>query len=208
FNRLVGSSRAIVSDIPGTTRDVISAQLDINGYLVNLSDTAGIRDAADEIEKIGIERTHAQIENADLIINVQSTECRAQLEPKQNEIIVINKSDLARDNCTLHSVLCTHVSALTGAGIDKLLDLIKQKIHEQLDGAESEIAVNARTREQLIIARDELKAGLSCHLSHVTCHDLFSEHIRRAADAIGRILGTIDASEIMDATFSQLCLGK
>jgi tRNA modification GTPase len=72
FNRLVGESRAIVSSIPGTTRDVVSAQIDMDGYLVKLSDTAGLRETNDTIEKIGIEKTNAEIENADLVIRVIS----------------------------------------------------------------------------------------------------------------------------------------
>lgn len=199
FNRLVGANRAIVSDIPGTTRDVVTATLDIDGYLVNLSDTAGIRESTDTIEKIGIERTHAEIENADLILRVETR--NAKRETRKNEIIVINKCDLD-SNTNRVSRFAYRVSALTGAGIDELLKLIKQKIHETLDGAEGDITINERTREQLIIARDELK--------YATEHtgDMFAEHIRFAADAVGRILGTIDASEIMDATFNQLCLGK
>ena len=93
FNRLVGENRAIVSDTPGTTRDVVSCTLDIDGYMVNISDTAGLRDTDDAIEQIGIQRTNDEIKNADLILHVidgQSSEFKVQ--SSNNEITVVNKS--------------------------------------------------------------------------------------------------------------------
>jgi len=96
-----------------------------------------------------------------------------------------------------------HVSALPGFGIPELLELIKNKIHEHLDGAEAELVVNERTRELLAATRDELKQALT-----MTNYDLFAEHVRAAGDSVGRILGVIGADEVMDATFGRLCLGK
>ena len=93
FNYLAGSNRAIVSDIAGTTRDVVSINLDIDGFLVNLSDTAGLRETNDEIESIGIERTKNEIQNADIIIHVYTPESVAHVDLHNNEIVVINKSD-------------------------------------------------------------------------------------------------------------------
>ncbi|MDR1337518.1 MAG: tRNA uridine-5-carboxymethylaminomethyl(34) synthesis GTPase MnmE [Rickettsiales bacterium] len=209
FNRLVGHARAIVSDIPGTTRDVVDAELDIDGYLVNLSDTAGIRESNDAIENIGIQRAHAEIENADLIIKVLNVECGMLNEAaKDNEIIVINKSDLIDPSSIIHHPSSIHASALTGDGIPELLDAIKQKMHAMLDGAESDIAVNERTRGLLETAADELRSALSDYRLPITDYDIFAEHARAAADAVGRILGVIGADEIADAAFGQLCLGK
>lgn len=206
FNRLVGTSRAIVSDIPGTTRDVISTELDIDGYLVNLLDTAGIRDSSDTIENIGIAKTHEMIASADLVIRVRCADCNAPTDDLcENEIIVINKSDLLNTSSIANRPSYIHLSAKTGDGIDSLLNAIKQKIHEQLDGAESQLAVNARTRGLLIDAGRELNDAIKNADGN---YDIFSEHVRAAADSIGKILGVIDATEIMDATFGQLCLGK
>ncbi len=202
FNCLVGESRAIVTDIPGTTRDVVSHQLDIDGYLINLSDTAGIRDSIDPVEKIGIEKTHAEILNADLIIKVFSNQ-ESGTSNKNNEIVIINKCDLLDTSGLKPQTSNLYVSALTGAGIDELMELIKQKIHEKLDGTESDIAINERTRVLLIDAANELKSAIAADN-----HDIFAEHVRAAADGIGMILGAINATEVMDATFGQLCLGK
>lgn len=203
FNALVGSSRAIVSDIPGTTRDVVSAELDIDGYLVHLSDTAGLRDSDDTIEKIGIEKTHETVENANLVLRVYAGKIDDIAPAKSNEIIVINKCDLINHSSFLipHSLF---VSALTGVGMDKLLVLIKQKINDSMSG-ESDISVNERTRGLLIDAADELNLALTQANGN---YDIFTEHVRGASDAIGKILGVIEASEIADATFGQLCLGK
>lgn len=200
FNKIVGSNRAIVSDIPGTTRDVVSAQLDINGYMVNLSDTAGIRHAIDTIEKIGIEKTKSEIADADLILRVYAANTASTTNT--NEIMVINKSDEIADKIIPNAI---YVSAKTGDGMDNLMNAIKEKISQITDGAESDLAVNDRTRELLADAGAELKSALNAGTDN---YDIISEHVRRAADNIGKILGTITTADVMDATFSQLCLGK
>lgn len=202
FNRLVGENRAIVSDTPGTTRDVVSCTLDIDGYMVNISDTAGLRDTDDAIEQIGIQRTNDEIKNADLILHVIDGAQSAPTTPTtQNEITVVNKSDLC--DCKNKSD-AIYVSAKTGDGIDNLMIAIRRRITELVGTSESQLTVNARTRALLTDARTELHDAIAAGDNY----DIFSEHVRRAADAIGKILGTITASDVMDATFSQLCLGK
>lgn len=197
FNRILGTNRAIVSDIPGTTRDVVSADIDIDGYLVHLMDTAGLREAAaDTIEQIGIQRTHDEMADADLIIHV--FDAPTDTAPCENEIIVINKSDLlsATDN------IC--VSAKTGDGMDKLMNEIRRHIRRITDGADTDVVINARTKTLLTDAAENLSAAIDAGDNW----DIFAEHTRRAADSIGKILGTISAADVMDATFGQLCLGK
>lgn len=201
FNRIVGSNRAIVSDIAGTTRDVVSVNLDIDGYFVNLSDTAGLRkNTSDEIEKIGIERTNNEIQNADLIIRVFSTEVKVISEP--NQIIVINKSDLLSEKTQKNII---YISAKTGDGINSLMNAIREHIHNDLDSTESQLTINNRTRTLLTNAADALRNAMDLSTDN---YDIFTEHVRQAADSIGKILGTITASDVLDATFGQLCLGK
>jgi tRNA modification GTPase len=199
FNKLVGSNRAIVSDIAGTTRDVVSQQIDIDGYLVNLSDTAGIRETTEEIEKIGIERTHDEIENADLILYVYN---EIPSEIKSNGITVINKSDLLKNKDNKNVI---YTSTKDDSGFDELLKAIKTKMHELMGNNESKISVNERTYELLKESVNELETAITKYDGN---YDIFSEHVRRAGDAIGKILGTITTSEIADTTFSKLCLGK
>ena len=203
FNAILGANRAIVSDIPGTTRDVVSAQLDIDGYLVNLSDTAGLRETTDTIEKIGIQRTKSEIENANLVLRVIDGTKDANISSAtENEILVVNKSDLASCKKIPNAI---YVSAKTGSGIKDLIEVIKEKISTLTKTTESTVAVNARTYSLLQDAAVELNNAINSPKEN---YDIFSEHVRRAADNIGKILGTITASEVMDATFSQLCLGK
>ena len=233
FNRILGTARAIVSDIPGTTRDVVSAQMDIDGYLVNLSDTAGLRDTADFVERIGIERTATEIENADIVLHVitikspppreggdhqrwwgkGSDALDSELPPAVpadpflgrrgfNEILVVNKSDTIDSQKNKNAI---YVSAKTGDGIPELMSVIRDRIGEITNNGESALMINARTYDLLVTARDELHAALQDFDGD---YDILSEHVRYAADAIGRILGTIGTNEILDMTFSQLCLGK
>ena len=199
FNKLVGSNRAIVSDIAGTTRDVVSQQIDIDGYLVNLSDTAGIRQSRNKIEKIGIARTHDEIKNADLILYVYND---VPKEINRDGITIVNKSDLLK-NKTNRKVIYT--SAKTGAGFDKLLKTIKQKMHELMGNTESKITVNERTYELLNETINELENAINKYDGN---YDIFAEHVRCASDSIGKILGIITTDEIANMTFSRLCLGK
>ena len=206
FNRIVGSNRAIVSDVHGTTRDVVSYQLDIDGYLVNLSDTAGLRESNDLVENIGIEKTDMEVKNADLVINVQSADCKAQFKDlKDNEILVINKSDLINNLAVTDTPTNTvFVSAKTGDGFEDLMKKVREKMHNIMDGTESDLAVNARTKALLTETVTELKYALDSGENY----DIFAEHTRTAADNIGKILGTISVTEIADRVFSGLCLGK
>ncbi len=201
FNRIVGASRAIVSDTPGTTRDVVSATMDIDGYLVKLSDTAGLRETDDTVERIGIERTNDEIENADILIHIitpkdQNTKIR------DDEILVINKSDTTDSKKTKGAI---YVSAKTGDGMDEMIQAIISRINAVTDNGESVLMINARTYDLLKTASDELQNAIEKSDGD---YDILSEHVRYAANAIGKILGTISTSEILDMTFSQLCLGK
>lgn len=207
FNYLAGSNRAIVSDIAGTTRDVVSINLDIDGYMVNLSDTAGIRETDDKIESIGIERTKTEIENADIIINVYTPE-NVPMKQVDNEQIkpsinIVNKSDTIPE-LEQNTEFGLYTSAKTGYGMDKLTEILREKIHEIMDNTENGLTINARTKTLLESACSELNHALDTNGNY----DIFAEHTRRASDSIGKILGTITATEVLDKTFGQLCLGK
>ena len=201
FNHLVGANRAIVSDIAGTTRDVVSATIDIDGYMVNISDTAGIRETNDVIENIGIERTKSEIENADIVVRVFADDMPGLVADNANEILVINKADKIK---TRENRGVIYTSVKTGDGMDVLVDVLRIRIHEMFDGRESDLVINARTKALLESANEELSYAIGAGENY----DIFAEHVRGAADAIGKILGTITATEILDKTFGQLCLGK
>lgn len=201
FNRIVGASRAIVSDTPGTTRDVVSANMDIDGYLVNLSDTAGLRETTDSVERIGIERTNAEIENADLVLHIITPNGKPTTIV-DGEVLVVNKSDTTDSKKIKNAI---YVSAKTGDGMPELMKTIITKINEISGGGESVLMVNARTHDLVKTAADELHAAIEKSNGN---YDILAEHVRYAADAIGKILGVIGTEEILTAAFSQLCLGK
>ena len=172
FNAILGANRAIVSDIPGTTRDVVSVQLDIDGYLVNLSDTAGLRETTDTIEKIGIQRTQSEIENANLVLRVIDGTKDANISSAtENEILVVNKSDLASCKKIPNAI---YVSAKTGSGIKDLIEVIKEKISTLTKTTESTVAVNARTYSLLQDAAVELNNAINSPKEN---YDIFSEHV-------------------------------
>lgn len=207
FNYMVGSNRAIVSDIAGTTRDVVSATIDIDGYMVNLADTAGIRETDDKIENIGIERTKSEIKTADIILHIYTPDNfpRIAIDDSRigpNPVIrIVNKCDTT-DQTNFFDAL--PISAKTGIGMQNLMNELRAKIHEMFDGSESNLTINTRTKSLLESAATELSNALNAGDNY----DIFAEHTRRAADAIGKILGTITATEVLDMTFGQLCLGK
>ena len=121
---------------------------------------------------------------------------------KDNEILVVNKCD----TCGLHEKSnAIYVSAKTGAGVDTLIRALKTRVNEIGGGQESELMINARTYDLVKTAANELESALSVP---DTDYDILAEHIKYAADAIGKILGQIETNEILDITFSQLCLGK
>jgi tRNA modification GTPase len=197
FNALLGESRAIVSEIHGTTRDVISAELDIGGYLVRLSDTAGIRESGDEIEKMGMGKTRDEIEKADLILHVVAAADGERKPRNENEIIVYNKADMVPRKDWKRD----YVSAKTGETAG-LLDRIKSVVERELSAAETDVVITERVKGRLENAVSELEK------SRIEEADLQAEHITAAADEIGRILGFIGSDEIYDSVFGQLCLGK
>ncbi len=201
FNAILGTTRAIVSDIPGTTRDVVSASIDMGGYLVNLSDTAGLRETSDTVEKIGIERTHNEIKNADLILHV-ITPTDKPINVAKNELLIVNKCDTSTKQGIKNAI---YVSAKKGDGINGLIKTVIKHINTIAGNKESVLMLNARTYELLQDAKKELEQAIKKSNGD---YDILSEHVRYAADAIGKILGTISTADILDATFSQLCLGK
>lgn len=201
FNCIVGASRAIVSDIPGTTRDVVSVNMDIDGYLVNLSDTAGLRDTDDTVERIGIERTTKEIENADLILHIINPNDQV-IPVAPGEVLIVNKSDTTDSQKIKNAI---YVSAKTGAGMSELMKIISEHINKIAGNGESVLMINARTHDLIKTTANELYAAINESNGD---YDILSEHVRYAADAIGKILGVIGTEEILTAAFSQLCLGK
>jgi len=209
LNALLGMERAIVTEIPGTTRDTIEEMVSIEGFPVVLTDTAGIRQTGDKVEQLGVERSKRAIRNADLVMFVyeahlgwteEDEELYHELERKP-EIFVANKVDLgaAKNLPKEHLTL----SALTGQGLDALG---KRLIQEFETSAEIPL-VNERHVGDLQEARNSLTHAAETLLSDLPT-DLVCVDLHGALQAIGRITGRTATEEIIERVFRDFCLGK
>jgi len=201
INALTQRDLAIVSALPGTTRDMIEAHLDIGGLPVTLIDTAGLREAADEIERIGVDRTLARIDTADLALWL-SDSGEAPPGGEIETIQVATKTDLkpAPEGAI-------GICALSGEGLDILAAAIEARARARLgDGAEA-LIVRERHRLALEQAVEGVEAVID-RLGREAQLELQAEELRRAARALGRIVGAVDVEDVLDAVFSRFCIGK
>ena len=212
INMLTDRDVAIVSDIAGTTRDVIEVRLDLGGYAVTISDTAGIRAAGDRIEAEGVRRAEALAAEAALtlvVLDATSDGIPDRIGPliAENAIVVRNKIDLldgapARDPLPA-GVPSVDVSAVTGEGFDRLMDLLRDETGSRRDGREGALPTRRRHRDAL----DEAVAALS-HAGDAAYPELAAEDVRVALRALGRITGRVDIDEVLDTVFRDFCIGK
>lgn len=196
INALAGREAAIISDIPGTTRDLIEAPVAIGGMPFVLIDTAGLRDSGDAIETIGVARAQAMIEAADLVLWLGVA---ADCPDPARAILIQSKSDLdqpARERVDVA------VSAVTGAGIDELIRLVEARAAALLPG-EGEVALNARHRAALSEAVDWLREGEAA-----TDPLIAAETLRQARGALDRVTGRAGVEDMLDALFGRFCIGK
>lgn len=220
LNALVGTDRAIVSDIPGTTRDTIEDTVDIKGITFRFIDTAGIRRTDDPIESLGIDRTFASAKNARAVIWMISPEqsdeeiaedlvkINATMTSDSTLITVHSKSDLlpCEKKHTYNTPGAIAISAISGIGLDDLRQLLTNIACEGLPADESMIVTNARHYAALLSAKTALQT-LMDGLSALTT-DLLAEHLREAIEALGSITGQITSSEVLQTIFSRFCIGK
>ncbi len=218
LNMLVGEERAIVSDIHGTTRDIIEDTLIYNGLLYRFIDTAGIRKTTDEIEHIGIERSYKAARKAQIILIVvdgsQPIEISDILEQTEDKtrLVVVNKTDIIdhyqRDaiNNLLGTMPHIFVSAKQGNGKERLLDTIDGLTNVQ-PASNSPIISNMRHYEALVKAQDALQQvenGLNNQLSG----ELVSLDLHDCLDALAEITGEISSQDVLNSVFSRFCIGK
>ncbi len=205
LNALVGFDRAIVTDVAGTTRDTIEHQLHINGYLIQLIDTAGLHDSDDQVEAIGIERTKLAAANAHAILVLRAPdqsieELIRDLPEGVPQLQILTKSDTGDGNESIQT------STKTGEGIDdlrtKLGDLAASAAH-----SESAITANTRQLSALNQARDELVKARDAAAADMPL-DLLSVHLSAAADSLASVTGTHTSEAMLDVIFSTFCIGK
>lgn len=227
LNALLREDRAIVSDIAGTTRDVIEDTINLNGVLFRFIDTAGIRATADEIETIGIERTFAKIGQASIVLLLTDLsrgaesfeeyyrEVKARLNPTAKLFILLNKTDQVQDLLTPQETIrlftsgeeIIPISAKTGDHLDILIRKLTDTIQLNTQGHSDVIVSNVRHYEALNHARtaiDRVIQGLTSGLSG----EFISQDIRECLHYLGEITGEITTDEVLSNIFKNFCIGK
>jgi len=216
LNRFLDEEKAIVTDIAGTTRDIVEGQASIDGVLFNFVDTAGIREAKDLVEQIGIERSKNEINNADLVLLVLNNneelndEDRELIEklPK-NSIIVINKTDLdTKLNVEEINRDKVFINTVDTQGIEPLKEKIKEMFNlEQINNGDCTYLSNAR---QISLAKEaySIIKDIELGVENEVPTDLIEIDIKRIWEKLGEILGETYSEELIDQLFTQFCLGK
>jgi tRNA modification GTPase len=215
FNALVGRRRAIVTDIPGTTRDAIEAVVDTGKWPLRLVDTAGLRESADEVERIGVEVSFEYLSRANVIIACGATDGEiaaarelCQAGTTSPIIAVRTKADLRGGPGELNAGVID-VSAVTGTGMERLLEEIARKL-DQSHAIEPDAPVltRARHRERVARARQELIAFTEAWKSGAVPAVVAAVHLRAATMALEELVGRVDIEAILDEVFSRFCVGK
>ena len=213
LNNLSNREVAIVSEIAGTTRDVVETHLNLDGYPVIISDTAGIRDSKDEIEKKGIKLSLKKAENADLklvVVDAKNVDFSDFLTDiiKKNAILVVNKSDLLKGELDPKILEIDHVliSLKKNLNIDKLISKIKDKLKNKFISNEDILITRERHRQHLIQCVEHLEDFLD--KNEIKDFDKAAEDLRLATRHLGMIVGKVDVEEILGSIFNDFCIGK
>jgi tRNA modification GTPase len=222
LNRIVRREAAIVSSIPGTTRDVIEVHLDLDGYPVTLLDTAGIRESNDPVEREGIARARARAAEADLVLWVVEFGAEnggiaipnIEVVPGRQVWLVKNKIDLVplesreigNNESTYQFINRIRLSTMTGEGMNQLMNMISNYASSYFSGGEPETVTRERHRKALEEASSAL--GRACVEGPRGREDIIAEELRLASRALGRLTGEVDVEDILDVIFRDFCIGK
>lgn len=207
LNALSGRDVAIVTDIAGTTRDVLSVDINLDGYVVRIFDTAGIRETEDVVEQEGVRRAKLTAENADLILLLQDNDSL----PKQSSLSFSNtrrlylrtKSALSSDFSEIPFDLS--ISAKEGHGLEELRSVITQEIKNRVGGGQTLVPARARHKKRLEETLNYVSDALDSEAMDLAIR---SEYLRLAATSLGRITGRVDVEDLLGVIFSEFCIGK
>ena len=221
LNVLVGKERAIVTDIAGTTRDVLEEQINLDGISLNIIDTAGIRDTSDVVEKIGVDKAKEYLEQADLVIYVVDSSTSLDENDKEimelligrKAIVLLNKTDLTQ--VTTEQELKQHldhkiisISAKEQTGIDEFKDTIRQMFfHGRLTFNDEIYITNIRHKTALQNARESLSMVKQSIADHMP-EDFYSIDLMSAYEELGSIIGEAVEDDLVNEIFSKFCMGK
>ncbi|WP_456342835.1 tRNA uridine-5-carboxymethylaminomethyl(34) synthesis GTPase MnmE [Thermovibrio sp.] len=223
LNALLKEERAIVTEIPGTTRDVIEESITVKGIPVRLIDTAGIRETAEKVEKIGIERSIEKLKEADVILFVidgsagfteEDRKIGELLSGKDNVIVVINKKDAGlkvRCRDLREWSRCVEISAKSGERIEELADEIVRLVllePEAVLGGEEDVITSERHRELLEEAKRAVERAIKSLDEGFESPEFLSMDIDEALEKLGMIVGKVTTEDMYDIIFSRFCIGK
>ncbi len=205
LNRLVGYDRAIVSAVPGTTRDTVEETISLRGIPFRVVDTAGLRESDDAVEQEGMRRTRAAVAEADVVIHlVDATEPAHDPPHADGEILVVNKVDLAASSVPG----AVAISCATGEGLDLLVATLLERVSAgNVGDRESLAAINARHQGSLTRANDAL-AQAAAELESGVAPEFVAIELRLALEAVGEVTGMVDIENILGRIFSTFCIGK
>lgn len=213
LNALAQREAAIVSDTPGTTRDVVEVRLVLAGYPVWIADTAGLREAVDAIESEGVRRALARAEEADLrigLVEAGSTALAPRLADalKDGDFLLSSKADLGADSIAPcpGDVERLAVSTATGTGLADLFERLTRRVEGALGETEAPALTRHRHREAVRETRDHLQRALTAF--GIGGAELVAEDVRLAARALGRLTGRIDVEDVLGEIFASFCIGK
>jgi tRNA modification GTPase len=213
FNALVGQRRAIVTDIPGTTRDAIEAVIDIGRWPLRLVDTAGLRETSDRVEQLGVDVSYEYLGRAAVVLACGATSeeidrtiaacaprTRAPIIPVQTKTDLTAKGRVAAG--------AVPVSSLTGSGLDQLLARITKVLGEGSPDSDAPVLTRARHRERVANAQGELVAFRNAWSSGEVPAVVAAVHLRAATASLEELIGRVDVESILDEVFSRFCVGK
>lgn len=201
---------SITSEQPGTTRDVLEASLDLDGYPVIIADTAGLRASTDSIENEGIKRAQewAKTANSRLILLEPSTEADflERLKPNpEYDLVVLNKIDLLPTDLKKKETLA--ISLKDEIGLDKLLSGLKKIVSKRIAGQEPAVITRARHREALQSSLNSMRSAKTALLLGEE-PEIVAEELRAATKSLGRVVGAVDVEDLLDIVFGDFCIGK
>jgi tRNA modification GTPase len=216
LNCLLGFERAIVSPTAGTTRDTIEEIIQVHGIPLRLVDTAGLRDGGDDIERIGIQRAQAELERADLILEVvdasqpATAATRITVPPasQHRHLLILNKADLTLHPDWQSSPTAIPVSCQNRTGLPELRDAIRSiLLHGGTLSSDHPVAINTRHKSCFERVETHLVAAQSALQTH-SAPEFIALDLREALQALGDVIGHTDIEQILDVIFSSFCIGK
>lgn len=207
LNALAQRDVALVSDRPGTTRDLIDVRLDLGGIPVRVTDTAGLRETADTIEQAGIERAERAMAEADLVLLLEDAgETLTHVKLGAAFLRVRSKADLPNDHVQPAPIGTNvlSVSSKTGEGLDRLIDAIASAARSATGDPSDVVPTRVRHREIVAAAREILAEASTLHAAE----EMLAEDLRRATDRLGALTGRVGVEDLLDVIFSEFCIGK